>query len=246
MLSGFCILLRKKDIMREIILDTESTGLDPERGHRLIEIGCVEFFNRVPTGKVFHTYLNPEREVPEEAYRIHKISTEFLKDKPLFSDIYEKFLIFLGDAPLVIHNASFDLKFINAELQRVKSSSISLERAIDTVLLARKKFPGAPANLDALCARFKISTSQRITEGHGALLDAHLLGKVYVELLGGNQMKLSIEPVYQSDGSLNELKEEGSFSFVAPRFHKETEEEKEAHKIFCKRLKNPLWDLYSL
>ncbi|HQS84459.1 MAG: DNA polymerase III subunit epsilon [Alphaproteobacteria bacterium 16-39-46] len=229
--------------MREIILDTESTGLDPDKGHRLVEIGCVEFLNRVPTGKVFHTYLNPERDVPEEAYRIHKLSTEFLKDKPLFSEVHQDFLLFLGEDPLVIHNASFDLKFINAELKRVNLPLIPLSRATDTVLLARRKFPGSPANLDALCSRFKINISQRAAEGHGALLDAQLLAKVYIELLGGNQIELSI-------GREKEITKEGSvlknerLSVTPPRPHAPTSGEIEAHRVLCKGLKNPLWNLF--
>ena len=229
--------------MREIILDTESTGLDPDKGHRLIEIGCVEFLNRVPTGKVFHTYLNPERDVPEEAYRIHKLSTEFLKDKPLFSEVHQDFLLFLGEDSLVIHNASFDLKFINAELKRVNLPFIPLSRATDTVLLARRKFPGSPANLDALCSRFKINISQRSAQGHGALLDAQLLAKVYIELLGGNQIELSIgrEKETEKEGSV--LKNE-RMSVIPPRPHAPTPEEIEAHRVLCKGLKNPLWNLF--
>lgn len=228
--------------MREIVLDTESTGLDPDKGHRVIEIGCVELFNRVPTGKIFHTYLNPEREVPEEAFKIHKLSTEFLKDKPLFVHIYEEFIRFLGDDPLVIHNASFDLKFLNAELQRVGSPKILVSRATDTVYLARKKFPGSPANLDALCSRFKIDTRRRATDGHGALLDAHLLAEVYLELLGGNQIELSISQ--QSVKNKDLILKNESKAILDPRSHVITPQEKEAHTILCKELKDPLWKLY--
>ena len=229
--------------MREIVLDTESTGLDPDKGHRVIEIGCVELFNRIPTGKVFHTYLNPERDVPEEAFKIHKLSTEFLKDKPLFMDIYEEFIRFLDDAPLVIHNASFDLKFLNAEFNRVNAPKILAVRATDTVYLARKKFPGSPANLDALCSRFKIDTRRRAVEGHGALLDAHLLAEVYVELLGGNQIELSM---VQEDTKINgdpPLKDSPKVILEA-RLHALTLHEKEAHTVLCKDLKDPLWRLY--
>ncbi len=229
--------------MREIILDTETTGLDPDKGHRLIEIGCVEFLNRVPTGNVFHTYLNPERDVPEEAYRIHKLSTEFLKDKPLFAEVHEDFLLFLGKDPLVIHNASFDLKFINAELQRVQIPVIPLSRATDTVLLARKKFPGSPANLDALCSRFKINVSQREAQGHGALLDAQLLAKVYIELLGGNQIELSIGKGVMETKGKDALKEE-IMPMIPPRLHGLTEHESAAHEILCQGIKNPLWNLF--
>ena len=232
--------------MREIILDTESTGLDPDKGHRLIEIGCVEVFNRLPTGNVFHTYLNPERDVPEEAYRIHKISTEFLQDKPLFSHVYKDFLTFLGEDPLVIHNASFDLKFINAELHRVDENSIPLARAIDTVLIARKKFPGSPASLDALCTRFKINTTQRMKKGHGALLDAHLLVDVYNELLGGSQMRLSMEenPPSSDASSFKSLVKNLSLKKREARFYALTAQEKDAHHLFCKTLKKSLWEIY--
>ncbi|MBS0184739.1 MAG: DNA polymerase III subunit epsilon [Proteobacteria bacterium] len=231
--------------MREIILDTESTGLDPEKGHRLIEIGCVEFVNRLPTGKVFHTYLNPERDVPEEAFRIHKLSTEFLKDKPLFSEIYKDFLVFLGEDPLVIHNASFDLKFINAELQRMNLPFIPLSRATDTVLLARKKFPGSPANLDALCARFKINISQRSSQGHGALLDAQLLSKVYIELLGGRQIELSIGKEKEREKESAVFLKNEQMVILPPRPHEPTLEEIARHKELCKKLKNPLWNLFN-
>jgi len=231
--------------MREIILDTESTGLDPEKGHRLIEIGCVEFVNRLPTGKVFHTYLNPERDVPEEAFRIHKLSTEFLRDKPLFSEIHKDFLVFLGEDPLVIHNASFDLKFINAELQRMNLPFIPLSRATDTVLLARKKFPGSPANLDALCSRFKINISQRSSQGHGALLDAQLLSRVYIELLGGRQIELSIGKEKEREKESGVFLKNEQTVILPPRPHAPNLEEIEGHRKLCKKIKNPLWNLFN-
>lgn len=228
--------------MREIVLDTESTGLDPDKGHRVIEIGCVELFNRIPTGKTFHTYLNPEREVPEEAFKIHKISTEFLKDKPLFSQIYQELIHFLQEDPLIIHNASFDLKFLNSEFERVNAPKILLSRATDTVYLARKKFPGSPANLDALCSRFRIDTQKRELEGHGALLDARLLAEVYVELLGGNQIELSISQ--KEDKIDGQGKEDFPKPMRDPRPHVFSSQEKEAHTLLCKELKDPLWKLY--
>ncbi len=177
---------------REIVLDTETTGLDPASGHRIVEIGCVEVIGGVRSGKVFHTYLNPERDMPDEAFRVHGISAEFLKDKPVFSEKVEDFLAFIAGDPLVIHNAGFDMRFINAELQRLGFAALPMERATDTVLMARKKYPGSPASLDALCKRFEIDLSGR--DKHGALLDAELLAEVYLELLGGRQAALALDP----------------------------------------------------
>lgn len=178
--------------MREIVLDTETTGLEPSQGHRIIEIGCIELKNRTPTGGRYHTYLNPERDVPEESQRITNLSTEFLLDKPLFADAVDAFLEFIGDSPLVIHNAEFDLKFLNAELGRANKPKLGPGRAIDTMLIARRKFPGSPASLDALCRRFDISLEERKSKGHGALLDVELLGQVYLELSGGRQPGLEL------------------------------------------------------
>lgn len=178
--------------MREIVLDTETTGLEPSQGHRIIEIGCLELSNRTPTGRRFHTYLNPERDVPEESRRITGLTTEFLVDKPLFADAVEGFLAFLADSPLVIHNAEFDLKFLNAEFKRVDKPRIELSRATDTMLIARRRFPGSPASLDALCKRFDINLEERRAKGHGALLDAELLAQVYLELSGGRQPGLEL------------------------------------------------------
>jgi DNA polymerase-3 subunit epsilon len=174
--------------MREIVLDTETTGLDPDSGHRVIEIGCVELVDHFPTGRSFQRYLNPERDMPPDAQRIHGISAEFLSDKPLFAHIAEEFLEFIADAPLVIHNASFDLKFLNAELARVRQAPLSPARAIDTVDIAKSKYPGSRYSLDELCRRFSIDLSGRSL--HGALLDAELTAQVYIELTGGRQKKL--------------------------------------------------------
>jgi DNA polymerase-3 subunit epsilon len=174
--------------MREIVLDTETTGLDPLRGDRLVEIGCVEIFNRMPTGQSFHRYINPQREMPKEAFEVHGLSTEFLADKPLFSAIVDEFLAFVGDAPLVIHNASFDIAFINAELEKVARSAIPRERLVDTLLLARRKHPGVSNRLDDLCSRYAIDNSHRTK--HGALLDAELLAEVYIDLIGARQSQL--------------------------------------------------------
>jgi DNA polymerase-3 subunit epsilon len=174
--------------VREIVLDTETTGLDPLQGDRLVEIGCVELVNRIPSGQTFHAYINPERGMPAEAFAVHGLSEEFLKDKPLFATVADAFLGFLGEAPLVIHNAGFDIGFLNAELERTGRPSIGRERLIDTLLIARRKHAGASNRLDDLCVRYAIDHSRRTK--HGALLDAELLAEVYVELIGARQAQL--------------------------------------------------------
>jgi DNA polymerase III subunit epsilon len=177
--------------MREIVLDTETTGLDPGQGHRLVELGCVELLNRIPTGATFHVYLNPERDVPAEAAAIHGLTGDFLKDKPRFIEIADDFLAFIGDdAPLIIHNASFDHGFLCAELKRVERALIARERLIDTLMLARRKHPAGPNRLDDLCTRYGIDNSRRTK--HGALLDAEILAEVYLELIGARQAMLSL------------------------------------------------------
>lgn len=184
------MILSLKGNMREIVLDTETTGLDPGQGHRLVELGCVELLNRIPTGSTFHAYLNPERDVPAEAFAIHGLSTEFLKGHKLFVEIADEFLAFIGDAPLVIHNAGFDHTFLCAELKRVDRALIARERLVDTLLLARRKHPAGPNRLDDLCARYGIDNSRRTK--HGALLDAEILAEVYVELTGARQAQLGL------------------------------------------------------
>lgn len=174
--------------MREIVLDTETTGLDPSAGHRLVEIGCIELFNLIPTGMTFHTYLDPQRDVPEPAFRIHGLSAEFLAGKPQFADIIDDFLTFLGEARLVIHNAEFDMRFLDAELARAGRPPLGMDRVVDTLVIARRKYPGSPNSLDALCNRYRIDHSRRTT--HGALLDAGILAEVYAELVGGRQPEL--------------------------------------------------------
>jgi DNA polymerase-3 subunit epsilon len=174
--------------MREIILDTETTGLDPASGHRIVEIGCVELLNAIPTGAVFHVYINPERDMPEEAFRVHGLSAEFLADKPVFAKIADEFLTFMGDAKIIAHNAEFDVRFLNAELALLGKEAIAAGRVVDTLALARRKFPGSANSLDALCARYGIDTSRRTK--HGALLDAEILAEVYAELTGGRQANL--------------------------------------------------------
>ncbi|MGH6769665.1 MAG: DNA polymerase III subunit epsilon [Xanthobacteraceae bacterium] len=174
--------------MREIVLDTETTGLNPMGGDRLIEIGCIELVNRFPSGRVFHKYLNPDRDISADAYAIHGLSTEFLKDKPRFSDICEQLLEFISDAPLVAHNAMFDLSFLNAELERCGRTLVARERLVDTLLLARRRHPAGPNRLDDLCVRYGVDNSRRTK--HGALLDAEILAEVYLELIGGRQASL--------------------------------------------------------
>jgi DNA polymerase-3 subunit epsilon len=174
--------------MREIVLDTETTGLDPFDGHRVVEIGCIELVNRIPTGASFHTYLNPERDVPEAAFNVHGLSVDFLKDKPLFAEVADEFLAFMGDAMLIAHNASFDYGFLCAELDRCQRTTLPRDRVIDTIQLARRKHSAGPYSLDALCARYGIDNSRRTR--HGALLDAELLAEVYLELIGARQASL--------------------------------------------------------
>ncbi len=171
--------------MREIVLDTETTGLEPAQGDRIVEIGAVELRNHMPTGRTYHQYINPQRDMPQEAFAVHGLGDEFLRDKPVFAAICEAFLEFVGDAMLVIHNASFDMKFLNAELKWAEKPLLTYERAVDTLEIARKKFPGSPVSLDALCRRFGIDNSARTL--HGALLDSEILAEVYLELIGGRQ-----------------------------------------------------------
>lgn len=228
--------------MREIVLDTETTGLDPKSGDRIVEIGCVELLNHVPTGEVYHQYINPERDMPAEAERVHGLSEAFLKDHPLFADVSDKFVTFVGDATLVIHNAAFDMGFINAELGRVGVEEIPMYRAVDTVSMARKKFPGAQASLDALCRRFGIDLSGR--ELHGALLDAQLLADVYLELLGGRQHGMdlaadaAISVVGENTGS---SPDSGTAGRRAPRPHTIPTDEEERHTAFMEKLQDPIW-----
>src|ERR1700744_6224634 len=179
--------------MREIVFDTETTGFEPNDGHRTVEIGCIELVDHFPTGKSFQAYLNPERQVPIESQRVHGLSDEFLADKPLFAAVVEEFLAFIGDAPLVIHNASFDIKFINAELARAGHPPIPLARSIDTIEIAKRKVPGARYSLDELCKRFGVDLSARTK--HGALLDAQLTAEIYLELVGGRQKGFMLAPV---------------------------------------------------
>jgi DNA polymerase-3 subunit epsilon len=226
--------------MREIVLDTETTGFDPATGHRIVEIGCVELINHVPTGEHFHVYLNPERDMPEEAFNVHGLSEEFLSDKPLFAEIADDFCAFIADSQLVIHNADFDMKFLNWELKAVGRPPLPKERALDTVAMARKRFPGSPASLDALCRRFGIDNSNR--EKHGALLDSELLADVYLELIGGREPGLALATKRQAAVAAAAAAQTTIVRETRPpRPHAATEEERAAHGEFIAKLTDALW-----
>lgn len=223
--------------MREIVLDTETTGLSPKSGHRILEIGCIELIDHMPTGEVYHQYINPERDIPDEVIRVHGITEERVADEPVFADIAEKFLDFLGDATLVIHNAEFDMGFINAELERLNRDPLPMERALDTVRIARNKFPGAKVNLDALCTKFNIDNTNRTY--HGALLDADLLAKVYLELIDGRQRGLSLAA---EESAVLQTVVKTDKPYRQPRPHVPSAEELAAHAAFVgKELKDPIW-----
>ncbi len=226
--------------MREIILDTETTGLDPAKGHRIIEIGCVELLNAIPTGETFHVYIDPERDIPEEAFRVHGLSAKFLAGKPVFAKVAESFLTFLGDAKIIAHNAEFDMRFINAELALLEIAPIVGDRVIDTLALARRKFPGAANSLDALCVRYGIDISRRTK--HGALLDAEILAEVYAELTGGRQTLLVFGEGAGSAGI-------GGGRLLTQRPHplapRLSEEDLSRHRVFTATLgAPPVWNAY--
>ena len=228
--------------MREIVFDTETTGLSPAGGDRMVEIGCVEIFNRVETGRHYHCYFNPGRDMPFEAEAVHGLSTIFLSDKPCFSERAEELLDFIDDSPLVAHNASFDFGFLNAELELCGRSPVSLERMVDTLTLARSRHPGAKHSLDALCVRFGIDRSHRVK--HGALLDAQLLAQVYVELTGGRQIGLGL---VADAGSVAVQRSTGPVTLREPRPprpHAPLAEELERHRAFIAKLANPLWERF--
>lgn len=226
--------------MREIVFDTETTGLSFSGGDRLVEIGCIELVNRVPTGRHYHQYINPERDMPAEAERVHGLSARFLSDKPLFADVVEDLIEFLGDCPLVAHNASFDFGFLNGELKRVARPVIDMSRMIDTLAIARVKHPGAKHTLDALCGRYGIDLSARTL--HGALLDAQLLAQVYVELTGGRQITLGLAvdtPVLDESAA-----QARTHVHVRPaRIFAASAAELERHAAFVKGLEEPLWGM---
>lgn len=232
--------------MREIALDTETTGLELSLGHRIIEIGALELINLVPSGKTLHLYINPEREIDQDAIKIHGITNEFVSDKPLFKYVAQELLEFIGDDMLVIHNASFDMGFLNFELNYAGFRSISNENVIDTLKIARQKFPGAQASLDALCRRFQIDNTHR--DLHGALIDADLLASVYVELKGGLQPTLlsDISATNSEQTINNNSKLNGDFSFITKkqrptRPHNVTQQELNRHSEFLKLIKDPIW-----
>jgi DNA polymerase-3 subunit epsilon len=228
--------------MREIVFDTETTGLDPLQGDRLVEIGCIEMVNRFPTGKTFHFYFNPERDMPEGAFRVHGLSIDFLKDKPLFAEKADALIEFIGDAQLIAHNAMFDLGFLNAELERAGRSGVARERMIDTLMLARRKHPGGSNRLDDLCVRYSIDNSRR--SKHGALLDAELLAEVYVELIGARQASLVL-----SQTAAVPMAVAGAAIVVrqrtVPLVPRISEEERAAHRTFVATLgDNAIWRDY--
>ena len=229
--------------MREIIFDTETTGLNPAGGDRLVEIGCVEMVNRVETGRHYHAYFNPERLMPSEAEAIHGLSSIFLSDKPRFADKAEELLDFIGECPLVAHNASFDFGFLNAELQMCGRTPVCTSRMVDTLVLARTRHPGAKHSLDALCTRFGVDRSMRVK--HGALLDAQLLAQVYVELTGGRQIGLGLvaagmEVASDAPGTIVTIREPRP-----ARPHHAAVEELERHRAFIAKLVNPLWERFA-
>lgn len=226
--------------MREIVMDTETTGLDPETGDRIVEIGGVELFNHMPTGRTYHQYINPERSMPQEAFAVHGLGDEFLSDKPVFKAIAQEFLDFIGDAKLVIHNASFDMKFINAELRWIGTRTLPHTQAIDTLEIARRKFPGSPASLDALCRRFGIDNSSRTL--HGALLDSEILAEVYLELIGGRQPDFGLSTAVASSSGPEVQDEWRPPKRPTPLPNRITEQERSAHAAFVETLgENALW-----
>ena len=230
--------------MREIVFDTETTGLSPAGGDRMVEIGCIEMIGRVETGRHFHCYFNPERPMPSEAEAVHGLSDIFLSDKPRFAEMVEDLLEFVGDSPLVAHNASFDFGFLNHELERCGRRAICLSRMVDTLVLARTRHPGAKHSLDALCTRYGVDRSQRIK--HGALLDAQLLAQVYVELTGGRQIGLGLVTELGSSAATNG----GPAQLAADRIvrparpHFASPAEIERHRSFVAKIVNPLWDRF--
>ena len=237
--------------MREIVFDTETTGLDPIQGDRMVEIGCIELINRFPSGQTFHCYFNPERDMPEPAFKVHGLSVDFLKDKPLFAHKVEELIEFLGDAPLIAHNAMFDLGFLNAELERAKKAAVARERLVDTLMLARRKHPGGSNRLDDLCARYKIDNSKRVK--HGALLDAELLAEVYVELIGARQANLGLAGdrlgagetrvtaiIVRAASAAARAADRGGGARRPPRVHRDAGRSRDLAEISCRPLEADL------
>ena len=226
--------------MREIIFDTETTGLNPAGGDRMVEIGCIELVNRVETGRTFHAYFNPDRPMPSEAEAVHGLSDMFLSDKPRFLEKAEDLLEFIADSPLIAHNAAFDFGFLNHELQRCARDPVCMSRMIDTLMLARSRHPGAKHSLDALCTRFGVDRSQRVK--HGALLDAQLLAQVYVELTGGRQIGLSLGTAATAAEAVVAVQVERIARPARP--HAASDEERTRHRGFIARLTEPLWERF--
>lgn len=229
--------------MREIVFDTETTGLDPLTGDRVVEIGCIELVNHIPSGETFHRYLNPERDMPPEAQRVHGLSADFLADKPLFASIASELSDFLGDAVLIAHNADFDMKFLNWELERAGLARVPDQRVVDTLSIARRRFPGSPASLDALCSRFRVDTSRRTL--HGALLDAELLCDVYIELIGGRQAALVLGEEPRAPTMTANIATPNIGARPAPRAFRVETAEREAHEAAVSSLGDgALWLQY--
>ena len=225
--------------MREIVLDTETTGFDHAKDDRIVEIGCIELINHVPSGEHFQRYLNPERDMPPGAFAVHGLSAEYLADKPLFADVAEEFLGFIGDDALIIHNAGFDLSFLDAEMARLGRPALARDSVIDTLALARRKFPGSPASLDALCRRFAIDSSAR--ELHGALLDAELLAEVYLALIGGRQPGLGLGAEAAESETRPVAAGDKHSAVRPPRRHEPSPDERESHEAFIDKMKDPIW-----
>ena len=230
--------------MREIVLDTETTGFEPSEGHRIVEIGAVELINHMPTGRTYHQYINPQRDMPVEAFNVHGLSEEFLRPFPIFREVGQAFLDFVGDARLVIHNAAFDIKFLNFELGKVGLTHLPWDRVTDTLMMARKKFPGSPASLDALCRRFGVDNSAR--EKHGALLDSEILAEVYLELIGGRQPDLVLAPVGSVGGKGGEAGDWRPRPRPQPLPPRITEAEAELHAAQVAKMgEAAIWNRYS-
>jgi DNA polymerase-3 subunit epsilon len=223
--------------MREIVLDTETTGLDPASGHRIVEVACLELVNHLPSGRSFQRYLNPDRDMPEDAFAVHGLTATFLADKPRFGDIVDEMLAFIDGAPLVIHNAEFDMRFLNAELAKLQRPPLASGQAVDTLMLARRKFPGSPNSLDALCKRFNIDNCGR--QLHGALLDAELLADVYLELIGGRQAGFDL---VQAEARAAAAAVASQGPSRPPRGHAPTADELAAWTAMLAKLKQPLWN----
>jgi len=240
LLQAFFVKINTKGaVMREIVLDTETTGLNPEKGDRIVEIGCVELENHLPTGKTYHQYINPMRAMSQEVVAVHGLTEEFLSDKPIFSEIADDFLAFVGEnTPLVIHNAAFDMNFLNCELKACGKAELP-NPVVDTLLIARKKFPGARVNLDELCKRYKVDASRRTV--HGALLDSELLADVYLELITNRELNFSLNEKKQQNQSVNQnLKNVSRETFPLREWNLDLAEE-QAHTEFLSKIKNPIW-----